>query len=199
MSTELKTNESEKKWYQQPLGVGVLLWLFFPVGLYFMWKEKVWASKTRIIITSVICLFIIVGLAGKNDNGEDKEQVKMVSDKIFTTHILEIGAYQEEEVERIGRKVYKIAKENIGAKKMELTLKMDKSAMEDKYGNKGEGIFEFPDKMKFDGLDEIRKYADADKYLGNDAVYLAFAYKLQSVLQNVDAERFFKRLENRNY
>jgi hypothetical protein len=68
MSTELKTNESEKKWYQQPLGVGVLLWLFFPVGLYFMWKEKVWTSKTRIIITSVISLFIIAGFAGKKDN-----------------------------------------------------------------------------------------------------------------------------------
>lgn len=67
MNTELINKESGKKWYQQPLGVGVLLWLFFPVGLYFMSKEKVWSSKTRIVITSIFSIIIILVAAGENN------------------------------------------------------------------------------------------------------------------------------------
>lgn len=33
-----------------------------------MWKEKMWSSKTRIIITSVFSLFIIIGLAENESN-----------------------------------------------------------------------------------------------------------------------------------
>jgi len=58
----------KKKFTQKPIGVIFWLWLFFPVGIYFMWKEKMWSSKTRIIITSVFSIIIIVGLAGKNGN-----------------------------------------------------------------------------------------------------------------------------------
>ena len=42
----LKMLESEqaplqkKKFTQKPIGVIFWLWLFFPVGIYFMWKER---------------------------------------------------------------------------------------------------------------------------------------------------------------
>lgn len=62
----------KKKFTQKPLGVIILLWLFFPIGIYFMWKEKIWSSKTRIIITSVFSLLIIIGIAGKNNNTSSK-------------------------------------------------------------------------------------------------------------------------------
>ena len=65
MSIEQSIPVSNKKWYQKPLGVVLLIWIFFPVGIYFMWKENVWTSKTRLIITSVFSLFIIIGLFGK--------------------------------------------------------------------------------------------------------------------------------------
>jgi hypothetical protein len=47
-------------WYHHPQFVGVLLVFCCPVGLYLMWKGKVWSQKTRIIITGVIGLFGIV-------------------------------------------------------------------------------------------------------------------------------------------
>lgn len=72
------------KWYQKPVGVGFLLWLFFPVGLYFMWKEKVWTSKTRIIITSVLSLFIILALAGeKSDDSIPHSDIQRLSGLTF--------------------------------------------------------------------------------------------------------------------
>lgn len=157
---------------------------------YFNFAKKYW-----IIILSVL---LIASITQKSSNN-DKYPVTLSGDKIIANYMLHVGEYQEQEVENIGRLVYRLATENKEAKKLELTLQMNKTELEDKYGNKGKGIFEFPDKMKFDGLDEIRKYADADKYLGNDEVYLAFAYRLQIILQNVDAEGFFKRLERRTY
>lgn len=148
-----------------------------------------------IIAFSFLVVFFLFSACSDNN----KYQVNLSGDKIMANYMLHVGEYQEQEVENIGRLVYRLATENKEAKKLELTLQMKKTELEDKYGNKGDGIFKFPDKMNFDGLDEIRKYANADKYLSNDEVYLAFAYKLQNILQNVDAEGFFKRLENRTY
>ncbi len=65
MTNEQLNPELNKKWYQKPVGVGFLIWIFFPVGLYFMWKEKVYSQKTRIVLTSVLSLFLIIGLTGK--------------------------------------------------------------------------------------------------------------------------------------
>ena len=57
-----------KKWYQEPIVVGFLICIFFPVGLYFMWKEKVYSQKTRIIVTYMVPVFLIIVLA----NSEEK-------------------------------------------------------------------------------------------------------------------------------
>lgn len=89
------------KWYQKPVGVGFLLWLFFPVGLYFMWKEKVWTSKTRIIITSVLSLFIILALAGeKSDNSIPHSDIQRLSGHTFVyveTGVVAILEFESDE------------------------------------------------------------------------------------------------------
>lgn len=194
----------KKKFTQKPIGVIFWLWLFFPVGIYFMWKGKMWSSKTRIIITSVFGFFIILALAGKNnnkgnDNSSDSNLISLNGTTLNYRYTLTPGDYQEEEVERIGRLVYNLSTKYNSAKKLELTLVMDKSNLEDKYGKKGNGLFTFPDKMVFDNLEEIRKYNDEMKYLGYNPNYLSIAYKLESILQNVGAEDFFKRLKTRTY
>ena len=62
-------NQSNLKWYQKTSGVIVLLILFFPVGLYLMWKNDLWTKKTRWIVTSVIALFVIAN--AKNNSNVD--------------------------------------------------------------------------------------------------------------------------------
>ena len=47
------------KWYQKSLGIIVLLVFFFPLGLYFMWKNQMWSKKNRWVITVVILLSFI--------------------------------------------------------------------------------------------------------------------------------------------
>ncbi len=51
-----------KKWYQQTWGIVLLLILFFPVGIYLMWRYADWSQKAKIIV-SVIFAIITVSIA----------------------------------------------------------------------------------------------------------------------------------------
>lgn len=46
---------TNKKWF-----IIVLLLLAAPIGLFFMWRNKVFSKLTRIIITIIIALFFVV-------------------------------------------------------------------------------------------------------------------------------------------
>ena len=62
-------NQSELKWYQKPTSVIILLILFFPIGLYLMWKNELWTKPTRWIITGVIILLVLANAGNKNKRG----------------------------------------------------------------------------------------------------------------------------------
>lgn len=62
-------NQTELKWYQKPTGVILLLIIFFPVGLYLMWKNDMWTKKTRQIVTAVIAVFLLANSGGKSSWG----------------------------------------------------------------------------------------------------------------------------------
>lgn len=87
----------KKKFTQKPIGVIFWLWLFFPVGIYFMWKGKMWSSKTRIIITSVFGFFIILALAGKKNNtvGEASDINAFDISKPYNIDNIKIGTILE--------------------------------------------------------------------------------------------------------
>jgi hypothetical protein len=95
----LQENQSplfqNKTFTQKPIGIIVWLWLFFPVGIYFMWKGKIWSSKTRIIITSIISLFIIVALAGKKENPSLKNEEK----KMDVSQNNDVNPSEKQEIE----------------------------------------------------------------------------------------------------
>jgi hypothetical protein len=60
-------NKTEKKWYQKPTAVVLLLIFFFPVGLYLMWKHEVWSKTARWTISAVFTLAVIIN-GGKEDS-----------------------------------------------------------------------------------------------------------------------------------
>ena len=43
----------EMKWHQNPTIIILMLIIFFPVGIYFMWKNELWDKKARWIITII--------------------------------------------------------------------------------------------------------------------------------------------------
>lgn len=70
------------KWYQKNPVIMLLLVLFFPVGLYLMWKYSSWSPKTKWIVTGVLLIFVfIVGISDDVeqpavDNSNDSTQTQ---------------------------------------------------------------------------------------------------------------------------
>lgn len=60
--------ESKKKWYQSTVGIIILLILFFPVGLYLMWRYASWNKTAKWIVSGVMAFFILVSALGGGKN-----------------------------------------------------------------------------------------------------------------------------------
>lgn len=67
-------NDSEKKFYQKGWFMWLMLIIFFPIGLYLLWKNPDYSKKAKIIITTVLAVFLIFG-----HNSKDTKKVQNVS------------------------------------------------------------------------------------------------------------------------
>lgn len=56
----------DKKWYQNNFVIITLLILFFPVGLFLMWKYANWNKPVKWVVTGVFALFLIGSVASGN-------------------------------------------------------------------------------------------------------------------------------------
>lgn len=73
-------NVNNLKWHQKPLSTTILLILFFPLGIYLMWKNELWSKTARVVISAFFGLLVI-----GNMNKESKEDacgcVELLLDK----------------------------------------------------------------------------------------------------------------------
>ncbi|SRR5258708_7450648 len=64
--------KSSLKWYQKPIWIIVLVFLFFPLGLFLVWIKKDWSKRTKWIITCVfIFLLIFAGISNNSNPNKD--------------------------------------------------------------------------------------------------------------------------------
>lgn len=70
-----------RKWYQQPVGVVLLLFLFFPLGLYFMWKNSVFPRNARIVITAMVALLTAIVWSNETRMTGNKSSASLDRDK----------------------------------------------------------------------------------------------------------------------
>lgn len=68
VKTQELSMENNTKWYKTNLGIIALLILFFPVGIFLMWRYSTWHKYLKIGITTVFALFILTGAFGGDDN-----------------------------------------------------------------------------------------------------------------------------------
>lgn len=61
--------ESKKSWYKSNLGIIALLILFFPAGIFLMWKYTNWNKKAKWAITGIFVLLIAIGAFSNNNKG----------------------------------------------------------------------------------------------------------------------------------
>lgn len=60
--------ENKRKWYQTNWGVILLLVLFFPAGLFLMWKYTNWHKYAKIGITGFFVLMLLAGSSSQDKN-----------------------------------------------------------------------------------------------------------------------------------
>lgn len=53
-------------WYKKPPAIIALLILFFPAGLFLMWKYAHWSKKTKWIVTGIVVFVLVMSNAGKS-------------------------------------------------------------------------------------------------------------------------------------
>ena len=80
----------EMKWHQNPTIIILMLIIFFPVGIYFMWKNEMWSNKARWIITSIFVLIVIISYTGKDDlTSPAKASSDQISEKVTHSDVSE--------------------------------------------------------------------------------------------------------------
>ena len=62
------------KWYQKTWGIILMLYLFFPVGLYLMWKHSKWNSKVKKIVTGVFAALCVVAIINGNSTNNQVQK-----------------------------------------------------------------------------------------------------------------------------
>ena len=75
----------DKKWHQNPPTVIALLILFFPLGIYYMWKNNLWSKKTRIIISAILPLGII--LSSGDNSGRNNPTPSLITIEDYKSEI----------------------------------------------------------------------------------------------------------------
>ena len=48
------------KWYRTNPGIIALLVLFFPVGLYLMWRYSAWSKTVKVIVTGILAVLVLI-------------------------------------------------------------------------------------------------------------------------------------------
>lgn len=60
INVEHNGGKIEKKWYQTTKGICLWLVIFFPVGIYLMWKYADWKKKWKITVT-ILWIVLVIG------------------------------------------------------------------------------------------------------------------------------------------
>jgi hypothetical protein len=71
--------EQNKKWYQKTPWIIALIIIFFPVGLYLMWKYASWNPKIKWVVSGFFAFIFLINLVtGDNKQGSGDNVSKAV-------------------------------------------------------------------------------------------------------------------------
>lgn len=102
--------DKQNKWYQKPIGIIALLILFFPVGLYLMWKYATWNKSVKWVITVVFVLAVLGNMGGNKNSSTNNSSSQISTPTIIQVTVVPTQAVtsslqQTEELTKIPLKV----------------------------------------------------------------------------------------------
>lgn len=65
-----------KNWFENQVLIVLLLFLFFPLGLYLMWRHTDWSKRTKYIITGFFAFFLFITLVTDEPDKDKQATVK---------------------------------------------------------------------------------------------------------------------------
>ena len=66
-------SQMQQKWYREPWVIIALLILFFPIGLYLMWRYAKWSPKAKWIVTGIYAfLMLLSAISNASANNSTK-------------------------------------------------------------------------------------------------------------------------------
>lgn len=112
----MENTSTEKKWYDKTWLVILLCIIFFPIGIYALWKNQSISKGWKIGITTLIAIIVIVNLADDDKKGEfssDNSSKKIESSSDLTQEQKDSIAVVEKQQMIEDRKSQTIAASNL--------------------------------------------------------------------------------------
>lgn len=81
---------SSRNWF-----VIMMLFMFFPVGLYLMWSKKKWTKNVRIVVTVIVAIAVLVNI-GTSPDSSTKDSEKKADTEVEEEQAVETEAPAEE-------------------------------------------------------------------------------------------------------
>lgn len=80
--------EEKQKWYHSNFGIIILLFIFFPLGFYFMWRYSKWDKKIKVGITVFLLLIFMTSGKITNSNLNPPKSDKKPSPEVANAKII---------------------------------------------------------------------------------------------------------------
>lgn len=77
---------NDKKMYEKSWFVILMLVLFFPVGLYLMWKYTEWKKFIKVIISTIFALYVLMIILGGTMN---QSEISNIDEKAQVSEVVE--------------------------------------------------------------------------------------------------------------
>lgn len=155
-------NPTTLKWHQKPTNIILLLVFFFPLGLYFMWKNGVWSSKVRWGVTALFLVLVVGGVNDKEEVAAEKEAFVYENGIGTIKHYTAKDWDKDAMIKNMGEKVWKFSCEHPDAKKLNLDI-IDEC--KDEKGNKTN--FEWSLSFNNSEIKEYSEYKDVVSFNNN--------------------------------
>ncbi len=97
----MENQTTKLEWYDKKWLVGLLCILFFPVGLYALWKSNTISKGWKIGVTAILAILVIIGFS---DDGKENKSVNNESANTVVAATPEMTQEQKDSIAKIEAK-----------------------------------------------------------------------------------------------
>lgn len=90
----MTAEQPTQPWYAKTWVVILALWLFFPVGLYLMWRFTRWEVWVKTVVSVIISLFVILMVVSAAIGGDETDDDEVTARDVTPSPTVDVEATQ---------------------------------------------------------------------------------------------------------